>query len=183
MCMCVCVCVCVAQSCPTPTPWAVARQTPLSMRILQARILEWVAMPYSKGSSRPRSSALQVDPLSTEPPGNVYTYTYTYTYTFTYTYILYIYTHTHIYIHTFYIYTHTHTQTHMGFPGGAGSKVSACQFRRQKRSGFLPWVRKISGAGHGNLLQYSCLENPHGHRSLAGYSSLGQKELDTTEVV
>ena len=27
------------------TPWAVARQAPLSMGILQARILEWVAMP------------------------------------------------------------------------------------------------------------------------------------------
>ena len=33
------------------TPWAVARQTPLSMGILQARILEWVAMPFSRGSS------------------------------------------------------------------------------------------------------------------------------------
>ena len=27
---------------------------PLSMRILQTRILEWVAMPFSKGSSQPR---------------------------------------------------------------------------------------------------------------------------------
>ena len=25
------------------------------------------------------------------------------------------------------------------------------------------------GGGHGNPLQYSCLENPHGQRSLAGY--------------
>ena len=36
------------------TPGTVARQAPLSMGILQARILEWVAMPSSKGSSRPR---------------------------------------------------------------------------------------------------------------------------------
>ena len=36
------------------TPWTVARQAPLSMGILQARILEWVAMPSSRGSSRPR---------------------------------------------------------------------------------------------------------------------------------
>ena len=35
--------------------------------------------------------------------------------------------------------------------------------------------------GHGNPLQYSCLENPQGLRSLAGYSPLGCKELDTTE--
>ena len=36
------------------TPWPVARQAPLSMGILQARILEWVAMPSSKGSSQRR---------------------------------------------------------------------------------------------------------------------------------
>ena len=35
--------------------------------------------------------------------------------------------------------------------------------------------------GHGNPLQYSYLENPHGQRSLAGYSPQGHKELDTTE--
>ena len=33
------------------TPWTVAPQAPLSMGILQARILEWVAMPFSRGSS------------------------------------------------------------------------------------------------------------------------------------
>ena len=36
------------------TPWTVALQAPLSMGILQARILEWVAMPSSRGSSHPR---------------------------------------------------------------------------------------------------------------------------------
>ena len=36
------------------TPWTVACQGPLSMGILQARILEWVAMPSSRGSSQPR---------------------------------------------------------------------------------------------------------------------------------
>ena len=33
----------------------------------------------------------------------------------------------------------------------------------------------------GQGLQYSCLENPHGKRSLGGYSPWGHKELDTTE--
>ena len=37
------------------------------------------------------------------------------------------------------------------------------------------------GGGHGNLLQYSCLENTHGQRSLAGYSPWDHKELDTTK--
>ena len=31
--------------------------------ILQARILEWVAIPFSRGSSQPRSPALQADTL------------------------------------------------------------------------------------------------------------------------
>ena len=39
------------------------------MGILQARILEWVAMPSSRGSSQPRSPALRVDSLPSEPPG------------------------------------------------------------------------------------------------------------------
>ena len=34
---------------------------------------------------------------------------------------------------------------------------------------------------HGNPLQYSCLENPHGQRSLAGCSLWGHKESDTTD--
>ena len=44
---------CLAES-DSVTPWNVARQAPLSMGILQARILEWVAIPSSRGSSQPR---------------------------------------------------------------------------------------------------------------------------------
>ena len=33
------------------TPWTVADQAPLSMGLIQARILEWIAMPSSRGSS------------------------------------------------------------------------------------------------------------------------------------
>ena len=50
-----------------------------------------------------------------------------------------------------------------------------------KRCRFIPWVRKIPGGGHSNSLQYSCLENPHGQRSLAGYSPLDCKESDMTK--
>ena len=50
-----CVLCLVAQSCVTlVTSWTVAHQAPLSMGILQARTLEWVAMPTSRGSSQPR---------------------------------------------------------------------------------------------------------------------------------
>ena len=37
------------------------------------------------------------------------------------------------------------------------------------------------GGGHGNPVQYSCLENPHGQRSLAGDSPWGHKESDITK--
>ena len=42
-------------------------------------------------------------------------------------------------------------------------------------------LRRSPRGGHGNPLQYSCLENPHGQRSLAGHSPWGRKELDMTE--
>ena len=34
-------------------PWTVARQAPLPMGILQARVLEWVAMPSSRDLADP----------------------------------------------------------------------------------------------------------------------------------
>ena len=37
------------------------------------------------------------------------------------------------------------------------------------------------GEGHGNPLQYSYLENPHGQRTRAGYSLWGLKESDVPE--
>ena len=54
-----CICICTMLSHFSrvqliATLWTVAHQAPLSMGILQARILEWVAMPYSRGSSQPR---------------------------------------------------------------------------------------------------------------------------------
>ena len=44
----------VAQSCLFATQWTVACQAPLSMGILQARILECIAMLSSNVSSQPR---------------------------------------------------------------------------------------------------------------------------------
>ena len=47
--------------------------------ILQARILKWVAVPFSRGSShnpviKPRSPTLQVFSLPAEPPGKTQEY-------------------------------------------------------------------------------------------------------------
>ena len=49
------VAVLVTQSCLTLCdPWTVARQALSVHGILQARILKWVAIPFSRGSSQPR---------------------------------------------------------------------------------------------------------------------------------
>ena len=60
-------------------------------------------------------------------------------------------------------------------------KESACQWRRHKRCGFNPWVRKIPW-------RWEWLPTPiflpgkfHGQRSLGGYSPWGHKESDMTE--
>ena len=58
--MCVYVCdkevkMLVTQSCLTLyDPWTITRQAPLSKTGLQARILEWVAIPFSRRSSQSR---------------------------------------------------------------------------------------------------------------------------------
>ena len=44
----------------------------------------------------------------------------------------------------------------MGFPGGADSKESACN---TGDLGSIPGSGRSPGGGHGNPLQYSCLEN------------------------
>ena len=45
----------------------------------------------------------------------------------------------------------------------------------------IPGLGRYPGEGHGNPLQYSCLENPYGQRSLVGYSPSGCKESEMTE--
>ena len=66
----------------------------------------------------------------------------------------------------------------MGFPGGSDGKESACN---AGDLGLIPGLGRSPEGGHDNLLWYSCLENPHGQRSLVGYRPWGRKELDMTE--
>ena len=61
----------------------------------------------------------------------------------------------------------------------ASLKEPAGQCRRCRRHGFNQG--RCPGGGHSNPLQHSSLENPHGQRSLAGYSPQGGKELKVTE--
>ena len=55
----------VAQLCPTPCD----PMDSTARGILQARILEWVAFPFSRRSSQPRSPTLLADSLPAEPQG------------------------------------------------------------------------------------------------------------------
>ena len=48
-------------------------------------------------------------------------------------------------------------------------------------AGSIPGSEQSPWGGHGNPLQYSCLEKFHGQRNLAGYSPWVHKESDTTE--
>ena len=66
----------------------------------------------------------------------------------------------------------------MGFPGGSDGKEYTCNVGDL---GSIPGLGRSPGGGHGNPLQCSCLENPHGQSSLTGYSPQRCKESDMTE--
>ena len=85
--------------------------------ILQARILEWVAISFSWGSSWPRGGRLadlgQNPDLITQQP---------------------------VWKNSLFIKS---TQFIWSLPGATSGKEPACQCRRSKRCGFYPWIGKI----------------------------------------
>ena len=60
----------------------------------------------------------------------------------------------------------------MGFRGGSDGKESACSAGDLDS---IPWLGRSPGGGHGNSLQYSCLEHLHGQRCLVGSSPQDHK--------
>ena len=86
----------------------------------------------------------------------------------------------YIYISYNYIYLciHTYTHTHIHTPSGTSGKESACQHARLKRLRFYPWVGKIPWRRAWQSTPVFLPGEPHGQRSLAGYS---HKDLHTTE--
>ena len=52
---------------------------------------------------------------------------------------------------------HTHVCVLLGFPGGSEGKESTCNLEDPSS---VAGLGRSSGRGHGNPLQYSCLENP-----------------------
>ena len=76
LCVCVCVCVCVSRSVVSDSLWPHGLYSLLGSSIhgiLQAWILEWVTIPFSRGSSWPRDqiwvSRVAGRVLLPEPPG------------------------------------------------------------------------------------------------------------------
>ena len=65
----------------------------------------------------------------------------------------------------------------LDFPSSSTGKESACN---AGDLGSIPGLGRTPGGGHGNSLQYFCLENPR-ERNLVGYSPWGHKESNTTE--
>ena len=66
----------------------------------------------------------------------------------------------------------------LGFLSGSDGKESTCNVGDL---GSIPGMGKFPEEGHGNPLQYYFLKNPHGQRSLEGYSPWGCKESDMAE--
>ena len=60
-------------------------------------------------------------------------------------------------------------------------KNSLANARDLGDAGSIPVSGRSPRGGHDNPLQDSCLENPHGQRSLVGYNLWGPKESDKTE--
>ena len=66
----------------------------------------------------------------------------------------------------------------LGFSGIADGKESTFNVGDL---GLTPGLGRSPGGGHGNPLQYFCLENPQGQGILVGYSPWGCKESDIPE--
>ena len=78
-----------------------------------------------------------------------------------------------------------HLQIYVGSyiftPGGTNGRQPTASSGNLGDVGSIHRLGISSGGGHGNRLQYSCLENPQGQRSLTDYSPWGCTESDMTE--
>ena len=71
----------------------------------------------------------------------------------------------------------------MNFSGSASGSKLACQYRRCKRQGFDPWVRKIPWSRNWQLLLVFLSRKSVGRGDLRGYSWWGRKVSDMNERV
>ena len=69
----------------------------------------------------------------------------------------------------------------MGFPGGAVVKNLPAKAGDTRDVGLIPGSGRSPGEGHGNRLQYSCLENPMDRGAWRATVHRSQKSWDMTE--
>ena len=68
-------------------------------------------------------------------------------------------------------------------PSGPVGKESACNPGDAGDTGLIRGSRRSPGGGHGNPLQYSCLENPMDRGAWQATIHVGCKESDMTEAI
>ena len=77
------------------------------------------------------------------------------------------------------------TLVFMGFPGDSDGEefftIAGKETCNLGDTDSIPELERFPGGRYDNPLQCSCLENPHGQRSLVGYNPRGHKDSDTTE--
>ena len=66
----------------------------------------------------------------------------------------------------------------LGHPWWLSSKESTCN---AGHAVLIPGLRRSAGEENGYPLQYACLENPYGQRSLVGYSPWASTESGMTQ--
>ena len=97
--------------------------------IFQAMILEWVAISFSRGSSQPRVKPRSPALQADSSPIELQGKPH---------FVLILYS---------------------SFPGGSRGKEPTAISGDLRDVGWIPWLGRSPGGGHGNPLQYSCLEN------------------------
>ena len=177
---------CLVYVWPFSTPWTVARQASLSVGILQERTLEWVAISFSRGSSRPRnwtrSPTLQADSWPSEPPGKpframkacylkCYGDTQEHCSQISLSYLPLFLPYPWVFKWQIISLPFLFDWPNLGFPGGSDSSLPRVWYLSQEDSWRREW-------------QPTPVFLPgefHGERSLVGCSPQGHKESGTTE--
>ena len=141
------------------TLWTVAHQAPLVQGILQARILEWVAVPSSRESSQPGIEPTSL--MSTSISRQV------------------LYRQCHLGSPSVRVSAVNRIGYYYYFPTGLTQSVKNLPAMQETWVQFLG--REDSpGEGNGNPVHCSCLENPM-EEEPGGLQSMGSQEPDTTE--
>ena len=154
------------------TPWTVVCQTPLSVGILRARILQWVAMPSSRIFLTQELNLCLLGLLHWQagssplaPPGKLLNKS-TQSFLSQTPHYKPLVTVPGLTLSEGYYKDYVKIQS---FPRGASGKEPNCQERRLKH-GFDPWFRKIPSRRVWQPTPVLLLAESHGQGSLAGYS-------------